>query len=419
MKVLSKINITPEMVDWIWKRYGLKDLIFDFDRELNMVYTILDNIIIIILSILGLFHSKEPEFLIIIAASLMIITTARSFHEDKDSAMIALYIVLLSVFSILSGNFTGFFVFFFLKGVKTYIRVFIGISMFLFVQLVIDQNTSIAMCILLTIILIVGFMLFAFVYSMIEQVEKRKVKENERMIASNISEMHEKRLNEQLVIQNFMAERNARLLERENISRNIHNSVGHSITAAIMTLDAADMLYDVKPDEARKKMKDANNRIRGSLESIRRAVRVLDEENEELTANDLKSQLDLIITEFVMDTSIQIRQNYGNLRDDIKIPHNHVVFLTGVLQEILTNGVKHGGANEFMVILLGDSAHVRLEISDNGRSDFSNSNCKQRIENGFGIKKIISYVEKCGGKTKFANENGFQSMIEIPIVFGE
>lgn len=68
------------------------------------------------------------------------------------------------------------------------------------------------------------------------------------------------------------------VVERENISRNIHNSVGHSITAAIMTLDAADMLYDVNPYEARKRMNDANNRIRVSLESIRRALRVLDDE---------------------------------------------------------------------------------------------------------------------------------------------
>ena len=86
---------------------------------------------------------------------------------------------------------------------------------------------------------------------------------------------------------------------------------------------------------------------------------------------------------------------------------------------MLTNGVKHGNAGEFMVVLLGDSAHVRLEISDNGHSDFEDSNRKHRIEKGFGIKKIISYAEKCGGKTEFKNENGFKSMVELPIVSGE
>ena len=158
--------------------------------------------------------------------------------------------------------------------------------------------------------LLVLSLLLVGVYWTIRWGEKRKANERLRVVQSNISELHEKRLNEQLVLQKLSDEKNARLLERENISRNIHNSVGHSITAAIMTLDAADMLYDVKPEEARKKMNDANSRIRGSLESIRRAVRVLDEENKVLSARDLKEELKRISTEFVKFISCFCR-SYG------------------------------------------------------------------------------------------------------------
>lgn len=382
-----------------------------------MINTVLDNAILIILTAIGLLNSNSPEFFIIVAGVLMIMTTYESFSEKKNKIMIVADLFLMAVYSILSGGISGFLVFFFLKEAKTYIRVTIGTMWYIVVTLMTCQNISIAKCIVAVIVLILAFLFLLFIYSTIEFLEKRKMNEIERITASNVSEMHEKRLNEQLKIQNFMIENNARLVEREHISRNIHNSVGHSITAAIMTLDAADMLYDVKPDEARKKMNDANNRIRGSLESIRRAVRVLDEDNRELAADDLKSQLDMIINEFVMDTSILVNRNYSGLMDTIKIPHNHVIFLTGVLQEMFTNGVKHGNANEFVVILLGDSAHVRLDISDNGQSDFDMSNSSQRIEDGFGIKKIISYVEKCGGKTKFENDNGFRTMVELPIVF--
>lgn len=381
-----------------------------------MIYPVLDNTIIIILTVIGLLNSKYPEFFIMVAGVLMIVTTYKSFHEENDKILSAMEIFLMATYSILSGGIWGFLVFFFLKESKAYIRAIIGISMYIIRTFTVCQNKSFAICILDIILLIFGFLALIFIYSMIDRAEKRKISDSDRIMASNISEMHEKRLNEQLIIQNFMVEENARLIERENISRNIHNSVGHSITAAIMTLDAADMLYDVKPDEARKKMNDANKRIRESLESIRRAVRVLDEDNAELAAGDLKSELDMIINEFIMDTSILISRNYSGLMDSIKIPHNHAVFLTGVLKEMLTNGVKHGNANEFVVILLGDSAHVRLEVSDNGHSDFDMSNSKQRIENGFGIKKIISYVEKCGGKTRFENASGFRAMVELPVV---
>ncbi len=57
---------------------------------------------------------------------------------------------------------------------------------------------------------------------------------------SAVGELAEKRLNRELKLKNYLADKNARLEERETISRNIHNSVGHSITAAVMTLDAAD-----------------------------------------------------------------------------------------------------------------------------------------------------------------------------------
>lgn len=384
-----------------------------------MLYTILDNIIIIILTLISLFTSKSMGLLIITAGLLMVFITYESFHDDWNIVLSVLEFTMMTFFALLSGAFVGFIVFFFLKGVREYIRIILGVCLFVFTALIIYKNMSFAMCIVKTLLLIAAFLCIMLMKYMMEDIEKRKKRENEKLTASNVSELHEKRLNEQLVMQNYLAEKNARLIERENISRNIHNSVGHSITAAIMTLDAADVLYDERPEEARKRMNDANNRIRGSLESIRRAVRVLDEESGEILSGDLKSEMENVINEFVMDTDIRVDQKFSQLMDDIKIPHDHAVFLTGALQELLTNGVKHGSASEFVVILLGDTAHIRLEVSDNGHSDFDWLNSKSRIENGFGIRKLISYAEKCGGKTSFKNDNGFKGMIELPIVFTE
>ncbi|MDO5154867.1 MAG: histidine kinase [Eubacteriales bacterium] len=383
-----------------------------------MIYAILDNLMIMLLTGLGMFFTKEPVMMIVVAAVLMVMTTYRSLEEEHEKWIQIIYGIILLMFAILSGNVSGFLIFLLYKELKLLYRCAMGTIIFFACQVLFHQGTSVAMVILQTICLMAGYTVLSLIMIGMTRMEQRKVREGQRIVASNISELHEKRLNEQLVKQRYMDEKNARLLERENISRNIHNSVGHSITAAIMTLDAADLLYDVKPDEARKKMNDANTRIRGSLESIRRAVRVLDEANVALTAGELKAELEMIGSEFVMDTSMEIRQNFDDVPDDIKLPHDHVVFLTGVLQEMLTNGVKHGKADTFVVVLTGDSAHIRLDIADNGASDFQDSNAEQRIENGFGIKKIISYVEKCGGKTHFANDHGFKSMVELPIVFG-
>lgn len=381
-----------------------------------MYGAVIDDLFMIVLTFISLFTCRFPALFIVAAGLLMVLTTYESFLEDKSRGLVAVEAVLMTVYAVLSGGFAGFGVFFLLKAVGKHIRVILGLCGFLFTSLMIDKSMPFAGRILQMLFLAAMFFFFVLLSGLMDRMEKRKVREDERLIASNVSEMHEKRLNEQLVMQNFLAEKNARMTERENISRNIHNSVGHSITAAIMALDAADTLYDVRPEEARKRMNDANDRIRGSLESIRRAVRVLDEDNAEISAGDLKCEMENIINQFVMDTDIRVDQNVSRLIDDIRIPHDHAVFLTGALQEMLTNGVKHGAASEFVVILFGDTAHIRLEVSDNGKSDFDPLNSKTRIENGFGIKKIISYVEKCGGKTAFVNDNGFKGMVELPIV---
>ncbi len=381
-----------------------------------MTYAILDDIIIIMLTIVSVFTSRFLGLFIVAAGLLMVLKTYETFMEDRSKALFVLDFILVTIFAVLSGGFAGFIVFYLLKMVREYVRVILGVGLFLTAAWILYKDMSLAMWIVKNLLLVTAFLILMLLYYLMECIEKRKVQENEKLTASNISEMHEKRLNEQLVMQGFMAEKNARLVERENISRNIHNSVGHSITAAIMTLEAADELYDVRPEEARKRMNDARERIHGSLESIRRAVRVLDEDDVEILAGDLKCEMENIINEFVMDTNICVNQNFGQLVEDIRIPHDHAVFLTGALQEMLTNGVKHGNADEFVVILLGDIAHVRLEVLDNGNSDFDLSNGKSRIENGFGIKKIISYVEKCGGKTAFVNDNGFRGMVELSIM---
>lgn len=382
-----------------------------------MIYAVVDNIIIIILTIISLFTSNALTFFVMAAGLLMVIITYEAFNDDWNMALSVLEFIVMILFALLSGGFAGFIVFSLFKAAKEYVRILFGVCLYVFTALVLYKNMSFAMCIVKTLLLIAAFLCMILIKYMMERTEKRRKRESEKLTASNVSELHEKRLNEQLVMQNYLAEKNARLLERETISRNIHNSVGHSITAAIMTLDAADVLYDKRPEEARKRMNDANNRIRGSLESIRRAVRVLDEESGEILSTDLKCEMENVINEFVMDTSICVDRDFSRFMDDVRIPNDHAVFLTGALQELLTNGVKHGNADEFVVFLLGDTAHIRLEVSDNGHSDFNLSNSKSRIKNGFGIRKLISYAEKCGGKTTFENDNGFKGMIELPIMF--
>lgn len=267
------------------------------------------------------------------------------------------------------------------------------------------------------------FMLLLFVVSLalygiqllIKEYFSAKNKIARSVSVTAVNEMYEKKLNQELTIKHYLSEKNARLEERETISRNIHNSVGHSITAAIMTLEAADMLFDTAPDKAREKLNLANERIRGSLTSIRHAVRVLDNDNPLVSMDDFLTQLFTVTEEFMMSTTLQILTDFSDVQKHLLLPHEHAEFLTGALKELLSNGVRHGNATCFTVHLTTDTSHIKLKVSDNGSSDFSENNEQEKIQNGFGLKKLVSYVKRCGGTASFENHAGFVAELTLPI----
>lgn len=230
-----------------------------------------------------------------------------------------------------------------------------------------------------------------------------------------INELYEKKLNQELRVKNYLAERNARLEERENISRNIHNSVGHTITAAVMTLDAAEMLVDVDAEKAKERMVTAKERMKEGLSAIRMAVRVLDKESQGVRVEDFIRELSAVADSFVMDTELTVTTDVDVVSELTELPKEHTEFLTGAVQELLTNGVKHGNATRFLLSIRADSAHLQVSVKDNGKSDFSETNRETRLKEGFGLKKIVSYLKKCGGNARFTNENGFCAVLTVPL----
>ena len=126
-------------------------------------------------------------------------------------------------------------------------------------------------------------------------------------------------------------------------------------------------------------------------------------------------ELSAVADNFVMDTELTVKIDVDVLPEVRSLPKEHTEFLTGAVQELLTNGVKHGNATRFLLSVRADSAHLQVSVKDNGTGDFSEENKERKIREGFGLKKIVSYVKKCGGEAKFTNENGFCAVLTVPL----
>lgn len=269
------------------------------------------------------------------------------------------------------------------------------------------------------LLVIVLAVLFAVVDLSVRSMQCKNKQLYHQMESTALNEQKVKNLNREISLRSQVAERNARLEERENIARNIHNVVGHTITSALVSLQAYEVLKEADPDRAEGKLSATSERMHLALEEIRRAVRVLDAETEDISLQDFCSLLATEADKFSTDTEIKIIHNFAESHDkELWVEKRTCEFLHSVLTECLNNGIRHGGATQFFVHLTYDTSHIRLVVSDDGKGfeGLSDVEKKKRLENGYGLRKMKDYVQTHAGTFKVDGEDGFQVQVELPLV---
>ncbi len=218
---------------------------------------------------------------------------------------------------------------------------------------------------------------------------------------------------ELLELRNSITDKVARLEEREKISRDIHNSVGHTITAAIMAIDAAEAVRGVSSEMADNKVTAAGERMRESLKVIRESVRMVDSRDTLVALQDLTKTFRICVRQFEMDANIRITNNLDEFQEKVRgkdIYAEHARFLYGAIQECLSNSVRHGKAGAVKVLFDYDDDTIAVEVSDNGCG-----RPKKADDNrGFGLKKIEAYLKANSGRMQCLDGNGFTVKIWLP-----
>lgn len=210
--------------------------------------------------------------------------------------------------------------------------------------------------------------------------------------------------------------------EREQISMDIHNSVGHTIMAAIMSLDAAEVVYNIDSDKAMRKIKFANIRMRESLESIRKAVRAINSNMDEHTIEDMVSLLNVNVDKLKKDFNIKIRTKIVYSEQELKklsFSIKKIDFWIGALQELVTNSIKHGNATAIIVMININGSIIRMIVQDNGTGIESMENSEGLLASGFGIRKIKDYLVSIGGTLNMENQEGMMVTLIMPIKAGD
>lgn len=243
------------------------------------------------------------------------------------------------------------------------------------------------------IVLTLHFIMFGFAMT---------VSRKNRQIEENMRELEESR-NELLRAYDKLEE--ATLIEERNrISKEIHDTAGHSLTTVIMQTEAAKLLVDKDPEEAKRRISAANLQAKTCLEQMRMSVHLLSGRHENTT---LKEYLEGILEETADGTGLTIRSKI----DDIELNDEAERFLANTLREGIANGIRHGKSTAFLFELKDKGNYVEFLLSDNGMGADMKT-----FKEGFGLSGIRAKAESLGGMIHFSSEKdeGFEILLSLP-----
>lgn len=193
--------------------------------------------------------------------------------------------------------------------------------------------------------------------------------------------------------------------ERNRIARDIHDTIGHNMTALIMQLQMAEHLYREDTARAAELLAGAVGTAKESLSGIREVVETLRGEK----ATGPKAAIHLLTAEFAEKTGAVIRLEIvegegdgGGAHGDPSGTRNAAadMALYRIVQEALTNAVRHGKATEISVDIQYLAREIRFRIRDNGTGE-------PIITEGFGLKGIRERAETFGGNVTIKSGQGF------------
>jgi signal transduction histidine kinase len=210
------------------------------------------------------------------------------------------------------------------------------------------------------------------------------------------------------------AEELATMRERARLARELHDSLGHTLTTANLHLELLerDLLAlgreparfdDGAGEEARQALATARRVLRSGLTGLRQTVRAL--HTLPAGAHALESALTMLVQDYrshALSAEMQIDGSSRTLAAEVALA------LYRGAQEALTNVVKHAAASHVQVALAYEPSRVVLCVRDDGQG------MGERSEEGFGLRGIRERASALGGSLELRNEGGLSLRLTLP-----
>jgi len=179
-------------------------------------------------------------------------------------------------------------------------------------------------------------------------------------------------INQELIATRFMLKESTKKQERLRISRDLHDVLGHQLTALALNLEITSHKV---PDEHKSAAKDNLKQAKQLLDDVRNVVKEMrNEEQFDLITSIKRLFQQLPNCQFsVIPDKHNAGNNAGNYVED-KVKNTELAIhsltlknqLFHCLQEGISNALRHGHANAFNLSFSKKDELITLELQDNG-----------------------------------------------------
>lgn len=196
--------------------------------------------------------------------------------------------------------------------------------------------------------------------------------------------------------------------ERNRLAREIHDTLGHTLTGISAGIDACLTMIDSNPQVTKKQLEVISKVTRDGIGEVRRSVTEL--RPDALERLSLETAISNMIEDMTLVTKAEVF--FTCEAKNLKFDEDEENTIYRIVQESITNAVRHGKASKIWVTITREDYELHLRIQDNGEG------CTD-MKKGFGTKHMIERIQMLHGTVNFKGDNGFLVDAVIPIRWGE
>jgi signal transduction histidine kinase len=199
--------------------------------------------------------------------------------------------------------------------------------------------------------------------------------------------------------------RTAQEQERRNLARELHDQVGQLLTGLRMELASMARIHGDAESEVSSRIARAKGTVEQTLRVVRNIAMLL--RPSMLDDLGLAPAIAWLVKDMSRASGIEIKADVDPSLDSL--PDAHRTCLYRVVQEAITNAVRHSGGSQVDVIVKPETAWVVATIFDDGRGFTSGAVQKK----GLGLVGMDERARELGGNMRIESLPGRGARIEV------